>query len=72
MYRRIIGAGVSYRTSKEILAMITAQIVPSLKMSYGYEYNMGQIGNFSNGSHEILLIYQLNPPKEPVVSVPRF
>ncbi|HRE97677.1 MAG TPA: type IX secretion system membrane protein PorP/SprF [Flavobacteriales bacterium] len=72
MFKLIIGFGTSYRSSREILGMITAQIIPTLKMSYGYEYNIGQIGKFSNGSHEILLIYQLNPPKEPVVSVPRF
>lgn len=72
MYARKIGFGISYRTSKEALAMLTYQPVPVFKLSYGYEYNFGQIGSYSSGSHEILLIYQLNPPKDIVVSVPRF
>lgn len=72
MYKKTAGIGFSYRTSKELLAMLTIQVIPSLKFSYGYEYNMGQIGNYSSGSHEIMMIYQLNPPKETIVSVPRF
>lgn len=72
MYNKKAGFGLSYRTSKEVLAMLTFQIAPPLKFSYGYEYNFGQIGNYSSGSHEIMMIYQLNPPKDVVVAVPRF
>lgn len=72
MYNKTVGFGLSYRTSKEALAMLTVQVIPALKFSYGYEYNFNQIGNYSNGSHEVMLIYQLTPPKDVVVAVPRF
>lgn len=72
MYKKVFGFGLSYRTSKEALGILSLQIIPSLKFAYAYEYNLGEIGDYSSGSHEVMLIYQLTPPNETVVSVPRF
>ncbi len=71
-YMRKFGIGVSYRSSKELLGIVSYQLIPELKMAYAYEYNMGEIGNYSTGSHEIMLIYQFSPRKESIVSIPRF
>lgn len=72
MYNKTFGFGASFRTSKEIIGLLTYNVNKDFKISYAYEYNLGLIGNFSNGSHEIMLIYQIKPPKETVVSIPRF
>lgn len=71
-YMRKFGIGVSYRSSKELLGIVSYQLIPELKMAYAYEYNLGDIGNYSTGSHEIMLIYQFAPPKESIISIPRF
>ena len=71
-YDRKVGVGVSYRSSKEMLGILSYQLTPDLKMAYAYEFNFDQIGNYSSGSHEIMLVYQFNPPKETIISVPRF
>lgn len=71
-YNRKLGVGVSYRSSKEILGILSYQLTPDLKLAYAYEFNFDVIGNYSSGSHEIMLVYQFNPPKETVISVPRF
>lgn len=71
-FNRKIGIGVSYRSSKELLGILSYQLTPDLKMAYAYEFNFDEIGNYSSGSHEIMLIYQFNPPKESIISVPRF
>ncbi|MBL4624033.1 MAG: type IX secretion system membrane protein PorP/SprF [Flavobacteriales bacterium] len=72
VYKKLVGMGVSYRTSREIFAMINYKLFETWKLGYSYEFNLGKIGKYSTGSHEVILIYQFNPPKEPIVSVPRF
>lgn len=72
MYNKKIGFGASYRTSNELIGILTLGLSPEFKFSYAYEYNMGDIGNYSTGTHELMLIYQLAPPKESVIAVPRF
>jgi type IX secretion system PorP/SprF family membrane protein len=71
-YSKLIGLGVSFRSSNDIVSVISYKFLPELKFAYAYEYNLGEISNYSSGSHEIMLIYQFNPPKETIVSVPRF
>lgn len=71
-FNRVFGLGVSYRSSKEVLGIISYQITQDLKFAYAYEFNFDQIGKYSTGSHEVMLIYQFNKPKETIISVPRF
>ena len=71
-YIRKYGVGISYRSSSELLGIMSYQLMPELKMAYAYEYNLGEIGNYSSGSHEIMLIYKFSPPKESIISIPRF
>jgi type IX secretion system PorP/SprF family membrane protein len=72
VYREKLGAGLSYRSSNELLVLVNYDVLPALKLGYAYELNLGQIGKYSTGSHEILLIYKFNPPIKPIVAVPRF
>ena len=71
-FNRIFGVGFSYRSSKEALGIVSYQFTPDLKFAYAYEFNFDQIGKYSSGSHEVMLIYQFNKPKESIISVPRF
>lgn len=72
MFKKKVGIGASYRSSNELLAMASVQLIPELLLSYGYEFNFSNLGSYSNGTHEILLCYQFNPPEKPIVSIPRF
>jgi type IX secretion system PorP/SprF family membrane protein len=72
VYHEVLGFGASYRTSQELFAMVNYKILDTWKIGYAYEFNMGRLGKYSTGTHEIILIYQFNPPKEPIVAVPRF
>jgi type IX secretion system PorP/SprF family membrane protein len=71
-YMRKYGVGLSYRSSKEILGIVSYQLTSELKMAYAYEFNLGEIGSYSSGSHEIMLIYKFSPPQESIISIPRF
>lgn len=72
MYKKKVGVGASYRTSNELLAMATIDVIDGLRLSYGYEFNFSDIGDYSTGTHEIILVYNYMPPNEPVVVIPRF
>lgn len=48
--------GASYRTVEEsVVGILEVQLTQQLKIGYSYDYQMGEIGNFSSGSHEVLL-----------------
>jgi len=73
VYRDFIGAGLSYRTSKELIAMVNYRINPQLKLGYAYDYNLDQIGSYSNGTHEIIVLFELIKDNAvPIIEVPRF
>lgn len=73
VYKNLIGAGLSYRTSKELTAMLNYRINHSLKLGYAYDYNMDQLGNYSNGTHEIILLFEFTKENVvPIIEVPRF
>lgn len=58
--RDIIWIGASYRTDKTFIALLELQVNSKIKIGYAYDYSMGAIKGFNNGSHEFLLRYELN------------
>lgn len=73
VYNDLIGLGICYRTSQELIGMLNYRISNQLKVGYAYDYNMRTIGNYSNGTHEIVLLFDLIKEKTtPIIEVPRF
>lgn len=66
------GLGATYRTSEDIGALVNFQITPMFKLGYAYDYSFSKLGKYSNGSHEIILIYRRTEPGKPAYSAPRF
>ncbi len=66
IYDELIWAGVTYRTREELIFLTGWQLLPQLRMAYSYDYSLGEIGNFNQGSHEISIQYdfgyQINTP----------
>lgn len=50
--------GTSYRNNRSMLGIIQFQPLTQFLISYGYGFDLGKIGTFSNGSHEIMLRYE--------------
>jgi type IX secretion system PorP/SprF family membrane protein len=69
-YKNLLGAGVSYRTKESITGMIQCSISRNIKMGYSYDYPVGIVNRFSNGSHEIMFEYIISLKKDAVN--PRF
>ena len=59
--------GLGYRISDAVVAMIGMQIGTAL-IGYSYDLTTSNIGNYSSGSHEIVVRYCLKPYKEPAPS----
>lgn len=50
--------GTSYRIDDAVGAFIDFQILKPLRVGYAYEYSISDLQPHTNGSHEILLIYE--------------
>lgn len=73
MYKKKFGIGASFRTSKELIGLINYQVSDNFRLGYSYDFNWGQIGSFSRGSHEIMLIFKYAEKKGiPAIESPRF
>ena len=63
--------GATYRIDDSVGAMANFAITPSLRIGYAYDYVTSELNVKTSGSHEIMLLFDLNFPKKVSVS-PRF
>lgn len=64
-------AGVSYRWDDSVSALVGFQITPALYAGYAFDYTVSDLNKYNDGSHEIILRYQL-PKKSSQMKSPRF
>lgn len=63
--------GASYRTGDSFSALAGIQITPQFILGYSYDYTTSDIQEFSSGTHEIMLRYELKS-KDKGLKSPRF
>lgn len=59
IYDEVLYLGTSYRIDDAIGAFMDFQVLPNFRVGYAFEYTLSDLQDYSNGSHEILLIYEL-------------
>jgi type IX secretion system PorP/SprF family membrane protein len=64
-------AGIAYRWSASVSAMVGFQANDSWFIGYGYDLETTKLANYNSGSHEIFLRYELFKNYDRIVS-PRF
>lgn len=64
-------AGATYRLDDSVGAMVNFEILSGLRIGYAYDYTTSELNVETSGSHEIMLLFDLNFPKKVSVS-PRF
>lgn len=69
--KNLVWAGVSYRSSADISAIVGVQVNPQFIVSYSYDYALTQIQKYSQGSHEIALGYVFSYKQKKVIG-PRY
>jgi type IX secretion system PorP/SprF family membrane protein len=50
--------GASYRNARSVGALLQLQVNNQFKVAYTYDFDTGNLGGYSNGSHEIMLRYE--------------
>lgn len=61
--------GLSVRLDDSISAMVGFQVNQALRIGYAYDYTTSKFGNFNSGSHEIMIMFDINKKK---MKSPRF
>jgi type IX secretion system PorP/SprF family membrane protein len=50
--------GASYRNNRSVASILQFQLNKQLRVAYSYDFDLGKLGRYSNGSHEIMLRYE--------------
>ena len=72
LYNDKVEFGLGYRLDDAFMAMINLRVNEKLRVGYSYDYTSTRLNNFSKGSHELLLIYDLNIFYDGFNKSPRF
>lgn len=52
--------GASYRSKNTLIGIFQYQINNQFRVAYSYDFDLGKLGRYNNGSHEIMLRYEFN------------
>jgi len=67
-----VGLGVSYRPKDAVVGIFQLQLSPRITLGYAYDYLLSYLRYFSSGSHELLIRYEFNRPKNQHILSPRY
>jgi len=57
MIKDRLGMGVGYRNKNIFSALLQVQVNKQFNLAYAYDYDLGPLGEYKNGSHELALNY---------------
>lgn len=60
LYDNRIEFGLGYRIKDAVMALINFEATPGLRIGYAYDHTLLNLGPFSSGSHEVLVLYNLD------------
>ncbi len=60
VFNDLLWVGASYRMSEELAAILQYKVNKQLRIGYAYDYSLGYLNSYSNGTHEILLQYEFS------------
>jgi type IX secretion system PorP/SprF family membrane protein len=58
----IFWLGASYRSKEAIVALFEFQASKKLRFGYSYDYTIGELSNYTSGSHEFMIGYDFGYP----------
>ena len=70
--RDIIGLGVSYRTGDAVIGMAEIQANQNFRFGYAYDMTISPLKFYNNGSHEIMIRYEIGNFKTKIKSTRYF
>lgn len=52
--------GLSYRLNNSVSALANIYVTDNLRIGYSYDYSLNNLTKFNSGSHELVLLYDIN------------
>ncbi len=71
LFKEKLWLGAMYRLNNSFGAVLQYQFTPQFKVGYAYDMTNNELRNYNNGTHEIMISYELNFTKEKVQN-PRY
>lgn len=59
MFNRL-EAGIGYRIDNAITGLVNFAVTPGLRVGYAYDYTTSNLGDYNDGTHEFLLLFDLD------------
>ncbi|MEN2412956.1 PorP/SprF family type IX secretion system membrane protein [Flavobacterium mesophilum] len=72
LYNEKFELGVAYRINDSFSALANINVTPSLRVGYAYDYTLSNLGQFNSGTHEIMLLFDLDLLGKGYDKSPRF
>lgn len=72
LYNNKFELGLAYRVNDSFSALMNINVTPSLRVGYAYDYTTSNFGQFNSGTHEILLLFDLDLLGKGYDKSPRF
>ena len=72
LYNNKFELGAAYRIDDAVSALVNINITPSLRVGYAYDYTLSNLGQFNSGTHEIMLLFDLDLLGKGYDKSPRF
>lgn len=72
LYNQKFEFGAAYRIDDSVSALFNINVTPSLRVGYAYDYTLTNFGQFNSGTHEIMLLFDLDLLGKGFDKSPRF
>lgn len=72
LYNEKFEFGAAYRIDDSVSALFNINITPTLRIGYAYDYTLTNFGQFNSGTHEIMLLFDLDLLGKGFDKSPRF
>jgi len=72
MFNEKFEFGASYRNQDAIAFLAAINLTDNFRIGYAYDYTTNRLSDFSNGSHEIILLYNFRVTRSKKYTSPRF
>ncbi len=53
-------AGIAYRLDETVSGLVNFRVTPELRIGYAYDYTTGNLGDYNDGTHEIMVLFDLD------------
>jgi type IX secretion system PorP/SprF family membrane protein len=72
LYNEKFEFGVAYRINDAMSALMNIKVTPGLRVGYAYDYTLSNFGQFNSGTHEIMLLFDVDLLGKGYDKSPRF